>query len=73
MAIVELTDAQRQSVLQGEAVRLTLPERGEEIVVMRADAYEEIREILEDERQRLAIAKVAAPNVARRSLDDDEQ
>jgi hypothetical protein len=72
MAILELTEAQRRSVLEGEAVRLALPEMGEEVVLLRADAYEEIREILEDERQRRAIAKVALQNVARRLLDDEE-
>jgi hypothetical protein len=72
MTILELTEAQRRSVLQGEAVRLALPEIGEGVVLMRADAYEEIREILEDERQRRAIAKVALKNVARRLIDDDE-
>ena len=71
--MLELTEAQCRSVLQGEAVRLPMPDIGQDVVILRADAYEEIREILEDERERRAIAKVAVRNAAARLLDEERE
>ena len=51
---IELTEDQRQAVMNGEAVRLPAPEIGGEVVLLRAEEYESIRELLEDERQQKA-------------------
>ncbi len=51
---IELTEEQRQAVIKGEVVRLALPEIGQDVILLRADTYEDIREVLEDERQQKA-------------------
>ena len=57
--MIELTEAQRKAVMKGEPVRVSAPEIGGELVLLSAATYEECREIVEDERARAAIAKVA--------------
>jgi hypothetical protein len=51
---IELSEEQRQAILKGGPVRLALPEIGEEVVLLRATAYEEMKEALEDEQVRKA-------------------
>lgn len=55
---IELTEVQRQAISKGEPVRLNAPEVGADVVVMRADEFEELREVLEEEREKQAIAAV---------------
>ncbi len=47
--MIELTKEQRQHVLQGNPVRVAMPELGTDCVVLRADVYERLRAILEDD------------------------
>lgn len=49
--MIELTQEQRQNVLQGNSVRLTVPEVGADCVLLRADVYERLRAILEDDSE----------------------
>ena len=63
MSIV-LTKEQRALLQRGEAVRVISADNGEEVVVLRGAEYEAIREILEEERSRQAIAKVALQTAA---------
>jgi hypothetical protein len=60
--MIVLTEQQRKAVMNGEPVQLLEGELGTSITLLRTDAFEEIREILEDERTRRAVAKVAARN-----------
>jgi hypothetical protein len=46
--VIELTEEQRQNFLQGNPVRLALPELGADGVVLRADIYDRLRSILEE-------------------------
>jgi ASC-1-like (ASCH) protein len=57
--MIELTEQQRQAVKQGEAIRLLAPELGEDVVLLRAEAYDTIRELLEEEREKAGWAKLA--------------
>jgi hypothetical protein len=57
--MIDLTEAQRQAVKKGEAVRLIDPESGEELVLLAAAAYEALRERREDEQEKAAWAKLA--------------
>jgi hypothetical protein len=66
-AMIELTEEQVQAVKSGELVELAAPEIGNNVVLLRADAIEGIREIWQEERTRRAIASVAACNAAARS------
>ncbi len=61
-----LTEEHLRAVKQGEPVRLSAPEVGEDIVLLRASAYDQVRELLEEERVRKGIAQVALRNAARR-------
>jgi hypothetical protein len=65
--MIELTEQQRTAVMKGEPVQLAAPELGINVMVLRADAYEEIREILAEEHTRSVVAKVAARNAAARA------
>jgi hypothetical protein len=57
--MIELTEEQRLAVLNGQVVRVAAPEVGGEIVLLRADAYEEIRELLKDEQERKAWSQLS--------------
>jgi hypothetical protein len=56
---IQLTDQQKQAARNGEAVRLTVPELDSDFVLLRAEKYELIRDLLEDEREKAAWAKLA--------------
>ena len=47
--MIALTDLQRQSIRQGDPVRLQHPEIGTDCIIMRADVYERLRSLLQDE------------------------
>jgi hypothetical protein len=49
---IELTGEQRQTLLQGKPVRLPDPETGGEFVVLRAEVYEQLKQLLEDAEDR---------------------
>ena len=55
---IELTEQQQQAIRQGEAVRVTVPEMDGDLVLLRADQYADLRESLEDEREKAAWAKL---------------
>ena len=65
--MIELTEEQRHAVRSGEAVEVAAPEIGNNVVLLRADTFEEIRAILQEEHTRKAIALVAARNAAARA------
>ncbi len=67
--MIELTEQQRQAVIDGEPIELTPAEIGRKIVLLRSDAYQEILELLQEERIRKALAKVAGRNAANRTLE----
>jgi hypothetical protein len=48
--MIELTENQRQSVRNGDAVRVPAPEIGEDVVLLSATQFERIQESLEDKR-----------------------
>jgi len=61
---IELTEEQRRAVKQGEPVRIPVPEIGEDVVLLRAAVYEEIRELLEDEREQQVFRAFARKQAA---------
>ena len=63
MSIV-LTTEQSQSLKRGDPIRVTNPDTGEDVVVLRGTDYEAICEMLEEERARQAIANVAVQTAA---------
>jgi len=65
--MIELTEEQRQAVRSGDFVEVAAPEIGNNVVLVLADAFQEIREVLQEERTRRAIARVAARNAAARA------
>lgn len=67
---IELTEEQRQAVIKGEVVRLALPEIGQDVILLRADAYEDIRAVLEDEKEQKAFRQ-AGLRCARKWLKDN--
>lgn len=64
--MIELTEEQRSAVRRGEPVRIPSPEFGEDLVLISATTYEEIREALAEESQRRVIARIALENAYRR-------
>ena len=64
-AMIELTEQQRQAVKNGEAVRVAVPEIGEDVVLLSAALYENIREILEDQREQQAVLRYAMKQAAK--------
>src|ERR1700677_2178284 len=49
---IELTDDQRQSLRKGEPVRLSVPEAGGTVVLLREDQYEALRHLQKDDEDR---------------------
>ncbi len=54
--MIELTETQREAVRRGQAIRLAAPEIGVDVVLLRAELYESIRELLIDEQEKAAWA-----------------
>lgn len=63
--MIELTEQQRQAVKSGEAVRVTAPEIGEDVVLLSAALYENIRELLEDQREQQGVLRYAMKQAAK--------
>ena len=63
--MIDLTEQQREAVRNGEAVRLTAPEIGEDVVLLRATQYETMRESLEDRRKQQAILRYSMKQAAK--------
>jgi hypothetical protein len=49
--MIELTEEQRQDVMQGRPVRVAAPNLGGDCVVLRADVYERLRSVLEEDNE----------------------
>lgn len=67
---IELTEEQRQAVKNGEAVRVTAPEIGEDVVLLRAARYESIREMLEDERDQKSVLAYSMKQAAKAAQEN---
>ena len=63
--MIELTEQQRQAVKNGEAVRISAPEIGEDVVLLRVTQYETLRELLEDQREQQAVLRYSMNQAAR--------
>ena len=62
---IDLTEEQKQALQKGEVVRVPVPGMGSDLVLMRADQYEDIREILDDERQQKAFREAGLRSALR--------
>jgi hypothetical protein len=60
--MMHLTDEQRTAVENGDPVRVTAPDLGGDVVLLRADLYESIKELLREEQERRIIARSAMQN-----------
>jgi hypothetical protein len=63
--MIELTEQQWQAVKNGEVVRVAAADIGGDVVLLRADQYENIREILEDRREQQAVQRYAMKQAAK--------
>jgi hypothetical protein len=68
--MIELTEEQRQHIQQGKSVRVVAPEIGADCVVLRADVYERLQSVL-DEDDGLDMRTVALL-IERNMREDDE-
>jgi hypothetical protein len=64
--MIQLTDEQRAAVEKGDAVRVLAPDLGREVVVLRADRFETLQELLPEENERQATARIAMKNAIAR-------
>ncbi len=55
--MIERTEEQRRAVMNGEAIRVPLPDIGDEVVLLRAAHYEHLQQLLKDEREEQAILR----------------
>ena len=67
--MIVLSDEQRTAVEKGDAVRVLAPDLGKEVVVLRADLYETIKELLREEHERRGIAEIAMLNALGREQE----
>ncbi|MGH7170066.1 MAG: hypothetical protein ACRELG_07310 [Gemmataceae bacterium] len=69
--MIELTEEQRHNVLQGNAVRVVTPEFGIDCVLLRADVYERLRSVLEeDELDMRTVALLIEQNMREDDAND---
>jgi hypothetical protein len=62
--MIELTEQQRQAVINGEAVRVAAPDIGQAVVLLSAAQFESIRELLEDQREQQVVLRYAMRQAA---------
>ena len=63
--MIELTEQQRQAVRDGEAVRVNAPELGEEVVLLIATQYQNLRDLLDDKREQEAVLRYSMKQAAK--------
>jgi len=63
--MIELTEEQRQAVRNGEAIRLAAPEIGEDVILLSVTQYENLRELLEDQREQEAVLRYSMKQAAK--------
>ena len=67
---IELTESQQHALDQeGAAVRVVDPRTNAGYVLVPADEFESVREVVEDDRRQRAIRRVASRNAAARAGD----
>jgi hypothetical protein len=66
---VESTEHQQQAVRNGEAVRVRVPGIATDLVVLRAEEYDRLRECREDEQERAAWAKLTRKAANRQAAE----
>jgi len=54
--MIQLTEKQSQALRSGEPVRLSLPDLGQEVVLLRGEDFARIQTLLEDDREKAAWA-----------------
>lgn len=62
--VMNLSAEQIQAIKEGKPVRVAAPEVGEDVLLVRASALDQMREALEDEQEKAAWA-----NLARKARD----
>lgn len=65
---MDLTSGQIKAVKHGEPVRVSAPEVGAECVVLRADVFDRVRAVIEDDLSREQVGELVAQNMR----EDDE-
>ena len=68
--MIELTERDRQAVKNGEAVRLAAPEIGEDIVLMSAKQYLDMRELLDDKREQAAVLRYSMKQASKAAKEN---
>jgi len=63
--MIELTEQQRQALRNGEAIRVAVPEIGGDVVLVRATQYQNIRELLEDQREQQTVLRYSIMQAAK--------
>ena len=63
--MIELTEQQRQAVKSGQAIRVSAPEIGEDVVLLSATQYENMQESLEDRREQDAVLRYSMKQAAK--------
>jgi len=68
--MIELTEDQKLAVKNGEAVRVTAPEIGEDVVLLRAGVFEVMRRLAEDEREQKAVLAYSMKQAAQAAREN---
>ena len=68
--VIHLNDEQRRAVAEGNPVRVAAPECGNDVVLIRADEFERVQEILQDELEQAAFRDFARRQAIRLAADN---
>lgn len=68
--MIELTEEQRQAVRNGEAIRLALPEIGEDVILLSAAQYQNLQESLVDQREQAAVLRYSMKQAVRAAKEN---
>lgn len=68
--MIELTEQQRDAVRNGKAVRMSIADVDEDVVILRAAIYENILELLDDQREQKAVLQYSMKQAAKAAQEN---
>jgi hypothetical protein len=68
--MIDLTEQQRQAVRNRDAVRLLVPEIGEDVVLLSATQFKNMCELLDDQREQDVILRYSMKQAAKVALEN---
>ena len=63
--MIDLTEQQWQAIKTGEAIRVSAPEIGEDVILLRAPDYDSLLDLVADQREQRCVLRYSMKQAAR--------